>query len=135
MGARQLIRWAVEADIPRITDMVERLVAAVDGPQRVCRIRTGQTLAGLIASPDGFVAVSDHGFIAATITQTIISPDPCAVELGWWAERDGLSLLRAFEEWADSKGATLKKMSCAGGAAKAILARQGYRAAEIAMVK
>lgn len=115
--------------------MVERLVAAVSGPQRVCRIRTGQTLAGLIASPDGFVAVSDHGFIAATIMQTVISPEPCAIELGWFAERDGLSLLRAFEQWADSKGATLKKMSCAGGTAQRMLERAGYRQAETAMVK
>ncbi len=115
--------------------MVARLVAAVDGPQKLCRIRTGQTLAGLITSPDGFLAVSDHGFIAATITQTVISPDPCAVELGWWAERDGLSLLKAFEEWADRKGATLKKMSCKGGTAQRILERAGYRAAETAMVK
>lgn len=135
MAAGQMIRPAVEADIPRIVDMVERLVEAVDGPQRVCRIKTGQTLAGLIASPDGFVAVSDHGFIAACITQTIISPDPVSTELGWWAESGGLSLLKAYEEWADSKGATLKKMSCAGGAAKAILARQGYRRAEEAWVK
>lgn len=130
-----MIRPAVEADIPRIADMVERLVAAVDGPQRVCRIRTGQTITALIASPDGFVAVSDHGFIAATITQTIISPDPVAAELGWWAERDGLLLLWAFEEWADSKGAVLKKMSCNGGAAQRMLERAGYRQAETAMVK
>lgn len=115
--------------------MVERLVEAVDGPQRVDRIRTGQTLAGLIASPDGFVAVSDHGFIAATITQTVISPDPVAAELGWWAERDGLLLLSAFEEWADSKGAVLKKMSANGGAAAEILKRAGYRACETAWVK
>lgn len=130
-----MIRPAVEADIPCITDWVERLVKAVDGPQQVCRIKTGHTLAGLIASPDGFVAVSDHGFIAATITQTVISPDPVAVELGWWAERDGLSLLRAFENWADSKGATLKKMSCRGGTAQRMLERAGYRQAETAMVK
>ena len=130
-----MIRPAVEADIPRLIDWVERLVEAVEGPQRVCRIKTGQTLAGLIASPDGFVAVSDHGFIAATITQTVISPDPCAVELGWWAERDGLSLLKALEDWADSKGATLKKMSCAGGTAQRMLERAGYRQAETAMVK
>lgn len=108
---------------------------AVDGPQRVCRIRTGQTLAGLIHSPDGLVLVSDHGFIAATITQTVISPDPVAVELGWWAARGGLSLLRGFEAWADSKGAALKKMSCNGGAAKQMLERAGYRQAEFSMVK
>lgn len=130
-----MVRAATEGDIIKIVGMVERLVEAVDGPQKPCRIKTGQTLAGLIASPDGFVAVSDHGFIAACLTQTIISPEPVATELGWWAERDGLSLLWAFEEWADSKGATLKKMSCNGGLARAILARQGYRAAEEAWVK
>lgn len=135
MGSGWMIRPAVEADIPRITDMVERLVKAVGGPQKVCRIKTGQTLAGLIVSPDGFVAVSDHGFIAATITQTIISPDPVAVELGWWAEREGLLLLRAFEDWAENKGATLKKMSCNGGTAQRMLERAGYRQAETAMVK
>jgi hypothetical protein len=130
-----VIRPAVEADIPRITDWVERLVEAVNGPQRVDRIKTGQTLAGLIASPDGFVAVSDHGFIAACLSQTIISPDRVAIECGWYAEREGLSLLRAFEDWADDKGATLKVMSCKGGAAKAILTRQGYRLSEEHLVK
>lgn len=135
MGSWQLIRPAGEADIPRIIDMVERLVQAVNGPQRVCRIKTGETLSGLIHSPDGLVMVSDHGFIAACITQTVISPDPIAMELGWFADRGGLALLRAFEEWADTKGATLKKMSCNGGAAQAILAGQGYRPAEEAWVK
>lgn len=135
MVARQLIRPAAEADIPRIVDWVEQLVEAVGGPQRVDRIKTGQTVAGLIASPDGFVAVSDHGFIAACLSQTIISTDPVAIECGWFATRDGLTLLRAFEDWADAKGATLKVMSCKGGAAKAILTRQGYRLCEEHLVK
>lgn len=135
MVARQLIRRAVEADIPRIVTMVARLAASVRGPQRVCRIRTGETLAGLIHSPDGAVWLSDGGFIAGQITKTIISPDPVAVELGWYAEdRSGLALLAAFEEWADSRGATLKKLSCNGGVAQRILARRGYEVAEIQMV-
>lgn len=131
-----MILPAVEADIPRIIDMVEGLAAAVRGPQRVCRIRTGETLAGLIASPDGAVWVSAGGFIAGTLTQTIISPDPVAVELGWWAgDRSGLRLLRTFEAWAQAHGATLIKLSCNGGAAQTILERSGYRVAEIQMVR
>lgn len=130
------MRQATEADIPRIIDMVERLAAAVDGPQRVCRIKTGGVLAGLIHSETGVVYVTDAGFIAGAIADTVISPDPVAIELGWYAEdRSGLRLLRAFEAWAHEQGATLIKMSCNGGAAQQILERAGYKAAEIAMVK
>lgn len=82
------------------------------------------------------VLVSGRGFIAGTITQTVISPDPVAVELGWFSEdRSGLALLRAFESWSADQGATLVKMSCNGGAAQRILDRAGYRMAEMAMVK
>lgn len=130
------MRLATEADIPRTIDLVERLREAVGGPQRVCRIKTGETLAGLIHSPDGVVYVTEGGFIAGDIARTVISPDPVAVERGWYAEdRSGLSLLRTFETWADTKGATLKKFSCIDGPARRILERAGYRLSELAMVK
>lgn len=136
MGSSGMIRPATVADIPAIIDMIERLVRSVDGPQRVCRIRTGETLAGLIHNPRSVVLVSGRGFIAGTITQTVISPEPVAVELGWFSEdRSGLALLRAFEAWSADQGATLVKMSCNGGAAQRILERAGYRMAEMAMVK
>ena len=131
-----MIRPAVEADIPRIIDMVERLAEAVSGPQTPCRKKTGQTIAGLIHSPDGSVWLSGGGFIAGCITQTIISPNPVAIELGWWAsDRSGLALLRTFERWAHERGATLIKLTCNGGPAQAILERSGYRVAEIQMVR
>lgn len=129
-------RLAVEADIPRVIDLVEKLTDRVKGPQRVCRLRTGETLAGLLQDPHGVVLVTDRGFIAGCITQTVVSPDPVAVELGWYAEdRSGLVLLRAFEAWAGRQGASLIKLSCNGGTAQRILERAGYRAAETAMVK
>lgn len=131
-----MIRPATEADIPRVIDMVERLREAVNGPQKPCRVWTGQRLAFLISSPDGFVQVSDNGFIAACMMRTIISPDWIANEEGWWAEdRSGLRLLDRFEAWADEHGATLRKMSCASEAVRKILERRGYRLAEMAMVK
>lgn len=136
MGSGRLIRRAVMADVPRIIDMIAALAASVDGPQRVCRVKAGETLCGLIHSPDGCVFVSDRGFIAGQIGQTVISPDPVAWELGWYAEdRTGIALLSAFEAWARAKGANLIKMSCKGGAAERILSRRGYRHAETAMVK
>ena len=136
MGAGRLIRPATAQDIPAIIDMIERLRAAVDGPLAVDRVKTGETLAGLLADPDGLVLVSDGGFIAGCIREPIISRDRFAQELGWYAEdRSGLRLLRAFEAWARERGAVLVQMSCAGGEAQRLLERRGYRAAEIAMVR
>lgn len=136
MGARQLIRRASEADIPRLVDMIEALAASVGGPQPVCRIRAGETLAGLLGDPQGVVLVSDGGFIAGRIMQTVISPAPVAYELGWFAsDRSGLRLFRAFEAWSTEQGATLIKMSANGGAAQRILELRGYTVAEVQMVK
>lgn len=119
-----------------VVDMVQGLAASVQGPQRVCRLRAGETLAGLIAAPDGAVFVSGGGFIAGQVGQTVISPDPVAFELGWFAtDRSGLALLSGFEAWAESRDTTLIKMSCRGGAAQRILERRGYEVAEIQMVK
>jgi hypothetical protein len=116
--------------------MTEALAASVRGPQRVCRLRTGETLAGLISSPQGAVFVSGGGFIAGQIMQTVICPDLVAFELGWLAtDRSGLRLLRAFEAWAADRGAALIKMSANGGAAQRILERRGYAVAEVQMVK
>ena len=116
--------------------MIEALAASVGGPQGVCRIRAGETLAGLLGDPQGAVFVSGGGFIAGQIMQTVISPDPVAFELGWFAsDRSGLRLLRAFEAWASEQGASLIKMSANGGAAGRILERRGYAVAEVQMVK
>ena len=136
MGSGKLIRQAGEADIPRCIDMTEALAASVSGPQRICRLRTGETLAGLLRNPQGAVFVSGGGFIAGQIMQTVISPEPVAYELGWFAsDRSGLRLLRAFEAWSEEQGATLIAMSAKGGAAHLILERRGYTVAEIQMVK
>ncbi len=130
------LRRATAADIPQVIDWITALACAVEGPQQVCRARTGEVLAGLIASADGIVLVSDGGFIAGCITQTVISPQPVAVELGWYAtNHSGVRLLRAFEGWARDRGAALIKMSCHGGAAQRLLERAGYRVAEIQMVR
>lgn len=131
-----MIRRAVETDIPRVIDMIEQLRAEVDGPLTVDRIKTGETLAGLLADREGVVLVSEGGFIAGCIRETIISRARVAHELGWYAaDRSGLRLLRAFEAWSKERRAVLVQMSCNGGAAQQILERLGYRAAETAMVK
>jgi len=135
MGARDVIRPATMQDIPRIIDLIEKLAAAVNG-LTVDRIKTGETLAGLLVDPDGVVLVSGGGFIAGRVAETFINRDRVAFEMGWFAEdRSGLRLLRAFEAWARERGASMIAMSCAGGTARRILERAGYEAKEIKMVK
>lgn len=135
MGSRQLIRPARMDDIPSVIDLIEKLAATVNGLP-VDRIKTGETLAGLICDPAGVVLVSGAGFIAGRLGDTFISRDLVAYEMGWFAEdRSGLRLLRAFEVWARDRGAAMIAMSCNGGAAQRILERSGYRVAEIQMVK
>lgn len=130
-----MIRPATMQDIPCIIDLIEKLAAAVNG-LTVDRIKTGETLAGLLVDSAGVVLVSDGGFIAGRVAETFINLDRVAFEMGWFAEdRSGLRLLRAFEAWAKSRGAAMIAMSCNGGAARRILERSGYEAMEIKMVK
>jgi hypothetical protein len=80
------------------------------------------------------VWVSDAGFVAGALTQTIISPAPLAQELGWYAtDGTGLRLLRRFETWAKERGAVLIQLST--GATGPDLTRLGYRPAEMAWVR
>ena len=98
------------------------------------RPHTARTVAGLLSSPDGAVWVSDAGFIAGALTQTIISPAPLAQELGWYAaDGTGLRLLRRFETWAQERGAVLIQLST--GPTGPDLTRLGYWRAEQAWVR
>ena len=129
-----MIRYATQADVLRIVDMVERLRAAVGGPVAVHRGWTAAQVARLVAGPDSAVWVSAGGFLAGAMMPTVISPDPIAQELGWWAEDgSGLRLLRRFEAWATERGASLVQLST--GASGPDLSRLGYRRAEQAWVR
>ena len=129
-----MIRPATASDILTIVDQVEALRAAVGGPVAVDRAWTARTLAALLESPDGAVWVSDAGFIAGALTQTIISPAPLAQELGWYAtDGTGLRLLRRFETWAQERGAVLIQLST--GPTGPDLSRLGYRRVEQAWTR
>ena len=128
------VRLAGAQDVLRVVEMIEDLRAAVQGPIPVDRAWTARTVAGLIASDDGAVWITDGGFIAGVIEPTIISPAPVAKEMGWYSrDRSGLLLLRAFEGWARARGATLIQLST--GAEGLDLSSFGYRIAERAWVK
>lgn len=127
------MRRAVCDDIPRITDLVERLIAVSGIPQQVDRAYTQAVLAHLIGADDGAVWLTAGGFLAASIQRSVINPEPLAIEHGWYAEdRSGLRLLRAFEAWAAGRGARVRLSTPAYGVD---LTRLGYRPVEMAWVR
>lgn len=129
-----MIRAATVEDVLDVVDMVVALRTAVKGPVPIDRSWTAQSVAKLIASPNGAVWISKGGFIAACLVQTIISPVHIAQEAGWWAtDGTGVRLLREFEKWADERGAFIKQISTAPDGMD--MARLGYRKAELAWVK
>lgn len=128
------MRPAAGADIPHITDMIEALTAAVQGPLAVDRAWVGGQLAGLIASARACVLVTRAGFIAGSLQQTIISPAVVAVEHGWWAaDGSGVRLLRAYERWAVEAGVVAIHLST--GRSGGDLTQLGYVRAETAWVR
>lgn len=129
MGLTLAVRLAVGADIPGIIDMVEALRAEIAGPIAVDRAWTGAQLARLIGADDGAVWVTPSGFLAAEIAPSMISPTRVAHEHGWWAQDgQGMRLLRAYLEWAKTKGAEIVHLST--GTRGPDLTRLGFVRAE-----
>lgn len=123
--------------------MTERLRASVGSPLPVDALVAGRFVAGLLASPLGWVRVVDGpggptGFLAASIGTSSISMLPVAVEHGWWAEQGGgLDLLRSYMAWAQERGCFAARMSTPPHNERAamILERSGFAPAEQAWVK
>lgn len=127
------MRHATPDDIPRITDMVEKLIEASGIPQQVDRGHTQSVLYGFINRSDALLLVTDNGFIAASIERSVINPEPIACEHGWYAtDRSGIKLLRALEKWAEERGARVRLSTGRNGPD---LNRLGYEAVETAWVK
>jgi hypothetical protein len=127
------MRAATPADIPRLIGLTGRLLAASGIPQVMDPERVREVLQSLLNRIDAAVWITDAGFLAASIERTVISPEPVAVEHGWYAEDGkGLHLLRALELWADCHGARVRLSTGPDGPD---LARLGYRMVERAWVK
>lgn len=138
-----MIRIATTEDIPAIVGMTERLRASVGSPIQVDAAVTSRFLAGLLASPLGWVRVVEGtegptGFLAASVGTASISMAPIAIEHGWWAEQGGgLSLLKQYLAWAKEFGCFAARMSTPPNNDRAalILQRMGFDLAEQAWVK
>tara|TARA_Y100000310_G_scaffold333569_1_gene411383 strand:- start:323 stop:721 length:399 start_codon:yes stop_codon:yes gene_type:complete len=119
-------------DIPALVEMAERFHGASAMPFEFSAEKLTELFRGLIAS--GAVFKTDKGFIAGTLAPAYAGDWLVAIEMMWWAEdRQGLSLLRKFEEWAKEQGADEVRMTSLAQMPEAgtILSRRGYEAAEI----
>lgn len=97
-----------------------------------------RTLRGMIEAEAATVIMHDHGVIGGILSPVYCAPAwVMAVELFWWAEKDGMQLLRAFEAWAEARGANEVRMTTLTNlpTADAILRRKGYAASEISYSK
>lgn len=132
------MREATVDDIPHVLRLTCALVRAINGPQEVIPSHAATSILRLIQQPTGVVFVTDRGFIAGEVAQTIINPQPVAIEHGWYAEDlTGISLLRMFEMWASENGCESVKISTPPLDKKMtrLLRRFGYQPAETAWFK
>lgn len=128
-----MIRQATRADMPFLQDVARQFwaitpycVGEVD-PQAV------EDMVGGLIDGNGVVFRHDHGAIGGFVSPLWMRSDVLvASELFWWAERDGLPLLRAFEGWAREQGAVAVNMIGLANHERAarIYERRGYAPVE-----
>jgi GNAT superfamily N-acetyltransferase len=133
-----MIRPATLADLDQITAWGALFHASSGMAAPYDPEATRDFVAKLIEAPQATVLMHDHGMIAGVLSPAYCAPEwVIAVELFWWAERDGQSLLRAFEKWARDEGTNEIRMTtlAANPRVGSIMARAGYAAAETSYSK
>ena len=132
------MRLATTQDIPALTEMGRKFHAQSAMPFGFDSDAVSSLLGRMIESDTAIVVMTDRGAIGGILNPAYCDPSwVMAVELFWWAEGDGLSLLKAFEEWAKEFGASEVRMTSLVGLprADAILRRKGYAPTEISYQK
>ena len=133
------MREATADDIPLLVDMGRKFHAASNQFCDYSEAATGGMLARMIEAEEAVVLISEKGLIGG-----VLSPAYCAdnwkmaVELFWWAEdRQGLRLLKGFEDWAALNGANEIRMTTLTNLTRAdeLLRRKGYAPLEISYGK
>ena len=92
----------------------------------------------MIESDEAALLVHDRGVIGGVLAPMWCSPGvTVASELFWWSESNGLSLMKAFEAWAASKGAQVVNMVMIMGVrdVSPIYDRAGYAPVELSFMR
>lgn len=133
-----LIRTATIADLDAVLDFCAEFHANSGLPMRFDRAAMGRLVSGMIENEVGTVLLSDTGVIGGVLSPAYCDPEwLVAVELFWWAKRDGLALLRSFEAWAKEKNANEVRMSSLAHIPRSdeLLKHKGYMPTEISYQK
>ena len=93
----------------------------------------------MIETPGYVILMTDDGALGgAAIPHPFNSAHILAQEVFWWAKRDGLKLLAAFEEWASQRASSIR-MGCLEASepdrVAKIYERRGYRPLERGFIK
>lgn len=131
----EAVREATEADLPQLLVWGERFHAGSNWAHTpFSRDNVCSTLKRLLSEDDAAILCHDHGMIGGFVSPLWFSDrHVLAQELFWFAERDGGQLLKAFEAWAVSKGASYLMMTGLKdetGRIQAVYARKGFEVAE-----
>jgi hypothetical protein len=137
-----VIREAVLADIPRLVEMGRQFFDA-SGMARFTKFDLADAskfLRSMIESESAAIFVHDEGAIGGVLTPWYsCSASLNAAEMFWWAKKNGLPLLRSFEQWAKVKGAHCVTVSSLEALEAArvgrVYARMGYEPTERTYVK
>jgi hypothetical protein len=134
------VRPATEADLPRLMGYAEAFLLYHPVTKRFPRDlgAVEAMLRKLMTSDEGVLLTHDDGVIGGVLTPLWCAPSALiASELFWWAERDGRSLMKAFEAWAQDKGADLVQMLMIMGRrdVSAVYDRSGYAPVELSFMR
>lgn len=137
-----MIRHATEADIPRLLGMGSRFAEKARLWDHVGYDPESMeaTFRAMIESDNFCLFVGECGALGG-----MVAPHPfnysrmIADELFWWSEgREGLALLKAYEEWAQGFGAVVRMTALEAVEPERVgklFARRGYQPLERAFVK
>lgn len=133
-----MVRPATLDDIPALLAMGKAFHAAAILPCAFDLNAMGAVLQAMIEADSAAVLMTDSGVIGGAINPAYCDPTWLyAVELFWWAQGDGLKLLRAFERWAQNAGAKEIRMTSLATLPRAdrLLRCVGYAPAEVSYSK
>jgi len=133
-----VIRQAQREDIPELVGWGSRFHAISGMAAPFDAAAVAALLGQLIDAEAGVILTSGRGAIGGVLSPAYCAPAwVMAVEMFWWAEADGLRLLRAFEDWGRENGANEIRMTSLAAQPRAaeILARRGYAPAEVSHTK
>lgn len=136
-----VVREATIEDLPFLMDIGQKFFEANEWPVELNFNPEflEKTLIHLISDDNGVILRNDTGCIGGLLFPYYFTGDLTTQELFWWADKDGLELLEAFERWSKNYGAKTVSMITLAGLnperVGKIYQRRGYTPVEHSYIK